>query len=880
MAIEISNSIFDFIFKNKIPYSQKGYSKVRESSASLVIVPVKIMALLVAIVGLLAMIFEIKYFTEYSIQIYVIRLSSTIIAFSVLSILTTQNAEKYSIYFVHLLLLTIIISSGLMIYYLPSTLLVNSSIIGLMVFTSALFLSWEVRHQIIVAIYYNVVFAGAILFNNHAVYFLPNMFESVVFVLVLSIVSIVACAVNFKMRLMLAEKTISIELSEKKYKSIFHNSAEGIFQSTLDGKWLTLNKTCADILGYDNTDELASVNVNDLYVNPDEWIKILNELKEKGQVVNQKIKFRKKDETKAVVILNCRLVNDENGSQYIEGNIHDVTEQTRAEEMRRLAEEALTAEKIKSENHAKEALRLSVTKSKFLANMSHEIRTPMNGILGFLTLIEAGAYENKDELKQFSSSAKYSAEMLLDVINSILDLSKIEAGKAEIEEQDFHLLKVIDHSISVITLKAVEKQITIFKEIPDNVETDLIGDQTKIRQILLNLLSNAIKFTSSGSIEIRVKTKREEGNHVRLFISVIDTGIGIPADKVKQLFKPFSQVDGSERRQLGGTGLGLVICKEFVNLMGGKIEVLSEEGKGSSFNFDIKVKAQFATTAKVSYDGDVIRTEQKEMETGVLEKKDEGELTSARSEHHVLLAEDNLINQKVSIKILNRAGYNVTAVGSGSEVLEAIDKDKFDLILMDIQMPGVDGYAATKEIRKLNNGYSKIPIVALTAHALVGDREKCIKAGMNDYLTKPIAANKLIDKIDTILKIDQYEPEPAAEVLQTEQVIFDFERLKKVTMGDAEFEEELLTSFIEDINNKLDKMTELVNLKDIGKIMDLVHTIKGASYSVGAQQLGDEAFAIEISCKSDDIESVFERMNKIRKAFSNTKLELKKILVS
>ncbi len=878
MSTEVSNSLFDFIFKSKIPYSQRGYSEVKQSSFSLVIVPVKIMALLVAIFGLLAMIFEIKYFTEYSIQIYIIRLSSTLIAFSVLTLLTTQFAEKYSIYLVHLLLLTIITSSGLMIYYLPSTLLVNSSIIGLMVFTSALFLSWEVRHQIIVAIYYNAVFAGAILLNDRAVYFLPNMFESVVFVLVLSVVSIIACAVNFKMRLMLAEKNISVEISEKKFKSIFHNSAEGIFQSTLDGKWLTLNKTCADILGYNSTDELAKVGVDDLYLDTDERTKILNELKEKKQVVNRKLKLRKKDGTEAVVILNNRLVTGEDGSKYLEGNIHDVTEQTRAEEMRRLAEEALTAEKIKSENLTKEALRLSGTKSKFLANMSHEIRTPMNGILGFLTLIEAGAYENKDELKQFSSSAKLSAESLLDVINSVLDLSKIEAGKAQIEEQDFNLIKVIDHSISVITPIAIEKQITIFREIPDNVEADLIGDQTKIRQILINLLSNAVKFTSNGSIEIKVRTKREEDDDIRLFISVIDTGIGIPADKVTQLFKPFSQVDGSESRQLGGTGLGLVICKEFVNLMGGKIGVSSEKGYGSSFNFDIKLRVQSPATMQDSYKGDAIVTKQNETEAALLPRKDEKELAAARGEHHVLLAEDNMINQKVSIKILNRAGYNVTAVSNGAEVLDAVDKYKFDLILMDIQMPEVDGYAATKELRKLNNGYSKIPIIALTAHALIGDREKCIEAGMNDYLTKPIVADKLIVKIDSLLKIDQYKPEPVAIVLQDEPVIFDYERLKKVSMNDTEFEKELLTSFLEDINNKLEKMTELIDLKDMAKIMKLAHTIKGASYSVGAQQLGDEAFAIEISCKSDDLESVFDRMNKLRRAYSDTKTEIRNYL--
>ncbi|NNG27053.1 MAG: response regulator [Ignavibacteriaceae bacterium] len=261
-----------------------------------------------------------------------------------------------------------------------------------------------------------------------------------------------------------------------------------------------------------------------------------------------------------------------------------------------------------------------------------------------------------------------------------------------------------------------------------------------------------------------------------------------------------------------------------------------------------------------------------------MQKKDEKELTNSRNEHHLLLAEDNLINQKVSMKILNRAGYNVTAVGNGAEAVEVVTKDKFDLILMDIQMPEVDGYAATKEIRKLSNGYLKIPIIALTAHALTGDREKCIQAGMDDYLTKPIIGDKLITKVDSLLKIDRYKPEPVAEVLQNQSVIINYERLKKVSMGDVGFEEELLTSFIEDTIIKLEKMTELVNLKDMAKIKELVHTIKGASYSVGAQQLGDEAFAIELSCQSDDYESVFDRMNNLRKAVSETKAEIQKFL--
>ena len=538
------------------------------------------------------MIFEVKYFPAHSLDIYFIRLTSTLIAFTILATSSKATSVKLSVALIHVLLLTIIISSGLMVYLIPSTILVNSSIIGLMIFSSALFLSWEVKHQIIVAIYYNLVFAFSILFNNHSIYFLPNMKESVVFVLFLSLVSIVACAVNFRMRIFLAERNLQIEQSDEKYRSIIDNSLEGIFQSTIDGKLLTINNTFMKILGYQDYNELLNLNIQELYVNEDDRTKLINELIKSGKVENYRIRLKRKDGSITIVRLNDRVVKDEDGNSHFEGNIYDISDQIKVEEERFNFAKMLQQEKEKNEKLAMEALRISGTKSKFMANLSHEIRTPINGILGFLSLIEANAYSNEAELKFFSSNARLSAESLLDIINSILDLSKIEAGKAIVENVRFNLLNVIDQSISVISIKADEKNIRIIKNISDLVETQLVGDIVKIRQILVNLLNNAVKFTSDGEIKISIQTKLTETGEVDIFIKITDTGIGIPESKLKDLFKPYSQLGDFYESFSHGSGLGLVICKEYVELLGGKISVTSKEGEGSSFDFNIKCKVQ------------------------------------------------------------------------------------------------------------------------------------------------------------------------------------------------------------------------------------------------------------------------------------------------
>ena len=688
-------------------------------------------------------------------------------------------------------------------------------------------------------------------------------------------VSIIACAYNFKMKVVVAEKNFKIRYSEKKYRLIFDNAVEGMFQSTPEGKFLTTNKAFADILGYRNKDELKEIDITELYVNHGDRKELINELRKKSYVKDYQVELKKKDGSRVFVSLNNRLLRDEDGNQFMEGNIQDITERVFMEQKREKVEDALINEKEKSETLAKEAIRLTGLKSKFLANMSHEIRTPMNGILGFLTLIEAGAYQDEEELKQFTSNARQCAESLMEIINSILDLSKIESGKIELEKLDFDLNKVIDQAISVISTQFTEKNIEIIRDIPEDTIHLLNGDPTKLRQIFLNLLSNAVKFTLQGEVIILVRTERIDEGTINLEVKIIDSGIGIPAEKINSLFKPFSQIDGSEFQTMKGTGLGLVICKEFVSMMGGSINVTSEQNKGSSFNFNVRIKVQSNTDQLNEVQNDNSET----MELQDLAEIDDS-TKAARAQFNILLAEDNLTNQKVSLRILHASGYKASPVSDGNEALKAVKEGDFDLVLMDIQMPEADGFSTTTQIRSLDSDKKNIPIIALTAHALIGDKEKCIKAGMNDYLSKPIVAKELLTMIDRLLKINDVPIPEKPKEEQSENLVFDFDRLKKVSADDFDFEKDLLSSYVEDVKEKCDQLDELLISKDFQQIINLAHTIKGASYTVGAQKVGDEAYGIEISAKSNDILSVRERLPQLKIALEETKEVLSSFLVT
>lgn len=512
--------------------------------------------------------------------------------------------------------------------------------------------------------------------------------------------------------------------SENKIRIILDNSAASITLTDEQERIVSWNKY---------TEQLLEMNKTDLYLKPisaiypkEEWEKIRSEnIRKMGSKHHLQTKVNTKTGGVIDIDLSINILRDING--LIVGSVgimHDITEQKKFQEM--LVQAKLAAEEASS------------AKSLFLANMSHEVRTPMNTIMGMidLTLDTPLSNEQKDNL----SVAKDAADNLLGLLNDILDLSRVEAGKITLENIEFDLPNVARSVIKGLSVLARNKGLELELEIEENVPALLEGDPVRLRQVLINLINNALKFTHKGIIKTVIKVASINDKEAMLLFAVQDQGIGIPKDKHALIFDVFTQADDSTTRRFGGTGLGLAISKRLVDMMGGRIWVESEVAKGSTFlftaNFKLAEVKKVSVSALDGADIDVEKIIREELQ-----------------QLNILLAEDNVVNQKITTRILEKQGWNVDAVENGQEVIEKNNSKEYDVILMDAQMPVLDGIETTKIIRKNEEKTGRhVPIIALTARAMQEDRKRCIDAGMDGYVAKPIDRKKLFEEITSIFR--------------------------------------------------------------------------------------------------------------------------------
>ena len=495
--------------------------------------------------------------------------------------------------------------------------------------------------------------------------------------------------------------------------------------------------------------------------------------------------------------------------------------------------------------------------------MSHEIRTPMNAIIGFSELL--ASEQIPDDQREHVNLIRESGMHLLDLINDILDFSKAEAGKLDFQETVFFLPKLIE-TVESLMRPAAEKKGLKFEIIKcDQFPQQIKSDPNRLRQCLLNLVNNAIKFTEKGYVQVEISLE-DKNNKDFIRFDVEDTGIGIPADSQEKIFESFSQVDGTACRAYGGTGLGLAITKQLAELLGGEISVKSELGKGSVFSMLIP------TNVEPGFNELLETVEEDSHLSESLKNVNQMEFSG-----RVLVAEDVLTNQKLIRYILEKAGFDVTMVGDGNKVVQKALSLSFDLIFMDIQMPNMNGFEATKIIREKS---IQTPIIALTANAMNGDEINCINAGCSDYLSKPIDRQELIDKISQYIspsvpseKIDEIESQvnELADIcceqvceerlfdekdnnMASEEVI-NFDKLIS-RLGDEELIKEVVPIFLNDSQERVEKLQEAVLSKDSEAIKFYSHAIKGAARNVGAERLSDIAGRLESLSRERDLESV------------------------
>lgn len=629
----------------------------------------------------------------------------------------------------------------------------------------------------------------------------------------------------------------ALRQSEARYAELVNSLPDGVYETLRDGTVVAANPALVRMLGYESVEELKEVGrAAQFYVRPEARDELRHRLETEGSVRNVEIDLYRKDGQVITVLENSRAVRDEQGRLVcFQGTMTDITERKQAlDEIQKARDQALEASRLKNQ---------------FLANVSHELRTPLNGVLAMAQVLGESALPR--EQQECVKTIEDSAGFLLELISDILDFSWIEAGKLRLEERIFRIRDLVEESAAVVAPRASAAGLAIVTEVDPALPELVLGDGSRLRQVLNNLAVNAVKFTEAGEVVMRVEAAPGMEHGARFVVR--DTGIGIAPEVQELIFEPFRQADGSTRRRFGGTGLGLSIARQIVTGMGGELTVSSREGKGSTFEFTIPLEpapgcrvtparriaglagarvavvepraavravigrwlqwwgadavlaagpeeARRAAGVRValvdeSWEGeaagwwegrtpvvvlacprgrvpgdDVLRVHRPVRELSLLDALlravgGRSEKVKARSlgqlgaavappagaslaKKKILAAEDHAVNQTVIRRLVERLGYEIDVVGSGAEAVEAVRRGGYAAVLMDCQMPGMDGFEATAAIRALPDGKGELPVIAVTAHAMLGDRDQCLEAGMDDYLSKPILLSDLEQMLD------------------------------------------------------------------------------------------------------------------------------------
>ena len=488
------------------------------------------------------------------------------------------------------------------------------------------------------------------------------------------------------------------------------------------------------------------------------------------------------------------------------------------------------------------ALAASQAKSEFLANTSHELRTPMNGLLGMIDLVlDSGlAGEQREQLE----TAQRCAYSLLGLLNDILDLSKIDAGKMLLEKIPFDIRAVAEDCVKSYAAKAGQKRIDLQFQADPSAPREVLGDPLRVRQIVANLVSNSVKFTDRGWVRVAISSAERADGRIDVKFQVSDTGPGIPADKLPAIFEKFTQADGSITRKYGGTGLGLAITRRLVDLQGGEIQVESEVGKGSMFTVTLPCEPAPETSAELAPQN----------------RQAASPAPAAAAGARLLLVEDNVVNQKVVLAILRKKGYRIDVANDGREALNKLEVDDgYGLILMDVQMPVLDGLETTRAIRR-NPKWERLPIIAMTAHAMSGDKERCLQSGMDAYISKPVQPSHLIATIEKHLATGaNHPPRPGSPL---ERALVD-----RLMQDDATLMNDMLQLFLQLAPERLHRLETAAAAADTATLEREAKMIAAAAKQLASTSLGECARGIEEAVARGDFDQVKRDLERLKQEF-------------